>query len=132
MGNIKSYKDLIVWQKSIELVKEVFNLTRQFPKEETYGIVSQMRRAAVSIPSNIAEGSGRRFTKEWQQFYSIAFGSTLELETQLIISKDLKLASPDLFQKSFGLIEEVSKMIRKISYNLKTSYLVSNDLATIN
>ena len=74
MGNIKSYKDLIVWQKSIELVKEVFNLTRQFPKEETYGIVSQMRRAAVSIPSNIAEGSGRRFTKEWQQFYSIAFG----------------------------------------------------------
>ena len=119
MGIIKSYKDLIVWQKSMELVKEVFKLTRLFPKEETYGIVSQMRRAAVSIPSNIAEGSGRRFANEWKQFYSIAYGSTLELETQLIISRDIKLAPPQSFNTSFSLVEEVSKIIRTISNNLK-------------
>ncbi|OGE31490.1 hypothetical protein A3C59_00735 [Candidatus Daviesbacteria bacterium RIFCSPHIGHO2_02_FULL_36_13] len=116
---MKSYKDLIVWQKSIELVKEIFQLTKLFPREETYGIVSQMRRAAVSIPSNIAEGSGRRFSNEWKQFYSIAYGSTLELETQLIISRDIKLAPGQSFATSFQLIEEVSKIIRTISSNLK-------------
>lgn len=119
MGNIKSYKDLIVWQKSIDLVKEIFKLTKLFPKEETYGMVSQMRKAAVSIPSNIAEGSGRRFSNEWKQFYSIAYGSTLELETQLIISRDIELAPKQSFISSFLLIEEVSKIIRTISSNLK-------------
>lgn len=119
MGTINSYKDLIVWQKAIELVKEVFELTKQFPKEEMYGISSQMRRAAVSIPSNIAEGSGRRFSNEWSQFYSFAYGSTLELETQLIISRDLKLAPTSSFTKSFALIEEISKIIWTISRNLK-------------
>lgn len=130
MTNIKSYKDLIVWQKSIELVKEVFKLTRGFPKEETYGITAQMRRAAVSIPSNIAEGSGRRFSKEWLQFYSFAYGSTLELETQLIISRDLELAPAQSFKRSFDLIEEVSKIIRTISYNLKSKQLASIDLVS--
>ncbi len=119
MSDIKSYKDLIVWQKAIDLVKEIFQLTGKFPKEETYGIVSQMRRAAVSIPSNIAEGSGRNFSKEWKQFYAFAYGSTLELETQLIISHDLELAPKTNFDKSFALIEEVSKIIWKISDNLK-------------
>lgn len=130
MGAIKSYKDLIVWQKSIELVKEIFRLTSMFPKEETYGIISQMRRAAVSIPSNIAEGSGRRFSNEWKQFYSFAYGSTLELETQLIISRDLEMGAQEQFGKSFNLIEEVSKMIRTISQNLKTRDLVSSDLVS--
>lgn len=130
MSNIKSYKDLIVWQKSLELVKEVFRLTSHFPKYELYGIAAQMRRAAVSIPSNIAEGSGRRFAAEWKQFYSFAYGSTLELATQLIISRDLQLAPQSLFEKSFALIEEVSKIIRTISKNLKTSHLASNDLVT--
>lgn len=130
MGIIKSYKDLIVWQRSIELVKEIFRLTSAFPKEETYGIISQMRRAAVSIPSNIAEGSGRRFSSEWKQFYSFAYGSTLELETQLIISRDLGLNSQEQFSKSFNLIEEISKMIRTISHNLKTRDLASNDLVS--
>lgn len=125
MIKINSYKDLIVWQKAIELVKEIFELTKVFPKEETYGIVSQMRRAAISIPSNIAEGSGRRFSNEWKQFYSFAYGSTLELETQLIISRDLKLAPELSFRKSFSLIEEVSKMIWKISSNLKKGGITS-------
>lgn len=92
MGAIKSYKELIVWQKSIELVKEVFLLTDGFPKSEIYGIISQMRRAAISIPSNIAEGFGRRSIKSSGQFYSIAYGSALELETQMIIARELKLA----------------------------------------
>ncbi len=121
MSSIKSYKDLIVWQKSIELVGEVFKLTSNFPKTETYGIVAQMRRAAVSIPSNIAEGSGRRFSNEWSQFYSFAYGSTLELETQLIISRDLRLAPKESFIQSFNLIEEVSKMIWTISHNIRAN-----------
>lgn len=132
MSYIKSYKDLIVWQKSIDLVKEIFDLTRNFPKEEIYGITSQMRRAAVSIPSNIAEGSGRRFNNEWQQFYSFAYGSTLELETQMIISRDLGFAPIQSFSKSFSLIEEISKIIKTISRNLKLKNLVSNDLVSNN
>ena len=93
MTYIKSYKELIVWQKSIKLVKEIFILTDKFPKSELYGLVSQMRRAAVAIPSNIAEGYGRKSSKEYAQFYSIAYGSALELETQLILSKRLGFCS---------------------------------------
>lgn len=97
MTYLKSYKELIVWQRSIELVEEIFILTGNFPKSELYGIVSQIRRAAISIPSNIAEGYGRKSTKEYSQFYSIAYGSALELETQLIIAKKLKLGDPKDF-----------------------------------
>ncbi len=91
MAYLKSYKELIVWQKSIELVKLVFILTDKFPRSEPYGIIAQMRRAAVSIPSNIAEGYGRKSIGSYVQFYLIAYGSALELETQLIIAKELKL-----------------------------------------
>lgn len=74
MAYIKSYKELVVWQKSMELVKEILALTREFPKSELYGLVSQMRRASVAISSNIAEGYGRKSRKEYRQFYSIAYG----------------------------------------------------------
>ena len=87
------YKDLIVWQKAIDLATWIYSLTAGFPKEELYGIVSQMRRAAVSIPSNIAEGQSRQHKSEFIQFLSIAKGSLLELETQLIISGRLKYIS---------------------------------------
>ena len=97
---IKSYKDLVVWQKSIELVVEVYRLTCFFPKDETYGIVSQIRRSSISIPSNIAEGFTRRYRKEYSQFISIAFGSGAELETQLLIAKKLRLAQKKEFIKS--------------------------------
>src|SRR3989304_8646372 len=113
---IKSYKELIVWQKSIMLVKAVYNLTSKFPSEEKFGITSQIRRAAVSIPSNIAEGYGRRSHKEYLQFYSIAYGSALELETQLIISKDLQFADLKDFEMSEKILLEVLKMLNTMVY----------------
>ncbi|RJQ38422.1 four helix bundle protein [Candidatus Microgenomates bacterium] len=119
MAYIKSYKELIVWQKSIQLVKETFILTYLFPKSELYGIISQMRRAAISIPSNIAEGYGRRSKKEYAQFYSIAYGSALELETQLIIAKDLGLAEKSKFLKTEQLLEEVLRMLNAMTAKMK-------------
>jgi four helix bundle protein len=85
----KGYRDLLVWQKGIELVKETYKLTKSFPNDEKFGSVSQMRRAAVSIPSNIAEGQARHTTKEFIQFLSHAEGSLAELETQVIVSTEL-------------------------------------------
>ena len=80
-GEIKSHRDLFVWQKSIELVKEIYALTRKFPKSETFGLANQMQRAAVSIPSNIAEGHTRQHTGEFRQFLFTALGSAAELDT---------------------------------------------------
>ncbi len=125
MSNIRSYKDLIVWQRSLQLAKEIYYLTKSFPKEEQFGLISQMRPAVVSILSNIAEGSGRGFAKEWRQFYSFAYGSVLELESQLILSRELKFAPGSSFQKSFELLEEVSKMLQAILKNLKTNKLAN-------
>ncbi len=106
---IESYKQLEVWKKSLELVKEVYKTTKQFPKEELYGLTSQMRRAAVSIPSNIAEGYKRRNLGEYVQFLSIADASATELETQIIISKDLYLNID--FSEAESLLTEIQKML---------------------
>ena len=84
---MKSHKDLIVWQKSMLLVKRLYEITSSYPKDEIFGITSQMRRAAVSIPSNIAEGYGRLYEKDTVRFLSTALGSASELETQMLISK---------------------------------------------
>jgi len=86
----KSFKDLIVWQKSYKLVLETYKMTKAFPKTETYGLSQQIRRAAISIPSNIAEGYGRKHKLEYEQFLSIAYGSLLEVETQCLLAADLK------------------------------------------
>jgi four helix bundle protein len=112
---ITSYKDLIVWQKSIILVKEVYKLTSAFPKDELYGLVSQMRRAAVTIPSNIAEGFGRKSHKEQNQFYLIAFSSALELETQIIIAKELKFMEGKKSLLLDSILLEVIKMLNKMT-----------------
>ncbi len=120
MSNIKSHKDLIVWQKSILLVKEIFILTDSFPQSEKFGITNQMRRAAVSIPSNIAEGYGRKSTKSFNQFCSIAYGSALELETQMIISKELELGTNNSFTLSEDLLLEVLKMLNKLTGSFKS------------
>ena len=119
MTYIKSYKELIVWQKAIKLVKEIFLLTNKFPKSELYGLISQMRRSAVAIPSNIAEGYGRKSSKEYAQFYAIAYGSALELETQIIITKDLDFAPLENFQKADMLLEEVSRMLNSMISRMK-------------
>jgi len=121
MADIKSYKDLIVWQKSMELAQETYRLTGLFPAREQYGLVSQMRRASVSIPSNIAEGYGRRTQKEYKRFYSIAFGSGLELETQLLLSKRLALSPISKFDVSRELLGEVLRML-----NVMTSKKMRN------
>lgn len=90
MSEIRTHKDLDVWKNSITPAKELYRLTENFPKEETYGLASQMKRAAVSIPSNIAEGAARNSTKEFIQFLYIALGSLAELETQLLLARELE------------------------------------------
>lgn len=113
---IQTYKDLIVWKKSIEVVKLIYNSTSKFPKSETYSLVDQIRRAVVSIPSNIAEGYGRKSHKEYLQFYSIAYGSSLEVEAQLIISKELNFIPEPEFNKINSLLTEVIKMLYVLTY----------------
>jgi four helix bundle protein len=114
MEKIKSFKELKIWQKGIEIVKDTYALTKDFPKEELYGLTSQMRRSAISIPSNIAEGFKRYHRKEYGQFLHIALGSAAELETQLIIAKELGFVTkdPDLFN---GILEKLDHICRMIS-----------------
>src|SRR3989344_6403209 len=90
---MQTYRDLIVWQKGIQLVKAVYQLTDKFPKSEMFGLVSQMRRASVSIPANLAEGYSRKHRPEYIQFVRIAYGSGAELETFLVLTRELKFAS---------------------------------------
>ena len=111
---IQSYKELIVWQKSILLTKMIYSTTEIFPKAEIFGLTSQIRRAAVSIPSNIAEGFSRKHRKEYRQFLLIAFGSAAEMETQLIIGHELKFVKDDEFNELRSLLEEVRKMLHKM------------------
>lgn len=118
MSEIKSYKDLIVWRKSILLVKETYKITSCFPKSETYGLVDQMRRAVISVPSNIAEGYGRKTRKDYGQFCSIAYGSLLELETQLEIAKELGFIKSDDIKFEENLIVEVGKMLNALVHKL--------------
>lgn len=117
---LESYKELIVWQKAMDLAISIYELTSKFPKSEIYGLISQMRRAAVAIPSNIAEGYGRKSSKEYHQFLSIAYGSGLELETQIVLAKKLTLANTQDFEKSEVLLEEVLKMLNVLLFKLKS------------
>ncbi|HXK35804.1 MAG TPA: four helix bundle protein [Candidatus Paceibacterota bacterium] len=108
---MNSYKDLIVWQRSFELAKEIYRLTSKFPNSEVYGLTSQLRRASISIISNLAEGFSRKSWKENKQFLSIAFGSSSEIETQLLLAKELGFAPDNEFNRSEGLLLEVRKML---------------------
>ncbi len=117
-SKIKSYKDLIVWQKSYELTKLIYTLTMRLPKDEIYGLSSQIRRSAVSIPSNIAEGSHRKTRKDFGQFLHIAFGSVGEVETQLYLCRDLYNIDTS---NALKLIEEISKMLRVFIKKLETN-----------
>ena len=112
------YKELIVWQKSMELVKEIYSLVKKLPKDETYSLSDQMRRAATSIPSNIAEGNGRKSQVEYARFLDIARGSQFELETQLHICIMLEFLTAHETQKAFDLISEVGKMLNALIIKL--------------
>ena len=114
----RSYKDLVVWQKGIALAKLVYQLTKNFPSEEKFGLVAQMRRAAVSIPSNIAEGQARHRTGEFIQFISHAEGSVAELDTQLILSIELKFCRDVGAEAAFELIAELRRMLNVLRRKL--------------
>lgn len=113
-----NYKNLIVWQKSIVLVKQIYLLTQNFPSEEKFGLTSQMRRAVVSVPSNIAEGQARRTTGDYVRFVSIAEGSLAELETQLIISVELNFCQKNETKDCFDLTTEIRKMLNALRRSL--------------
>jgi four helix bundle protein len=114
----RSYKELVVWQKGIALAKLVYGLTKNFPSDERFGLVSQMRRAAVSIPSNIAEGQARHKTGEFIQFISHAEGSLAELDTQVILSIELRLVHAENVDAAFGLISELRRMLNVLRRKL--------------
>ncbi|PIU57679.1 MAG: four helix bundle protein [Chloroflexi bacterium CG07_land_8_20_14_0_80_51_10] len=108
MNKLKTHKDLDVWKESMTLAKEVYRLTKSFPKEETFGLASQMRRAAVSIPSNIAEGAARNSDKEFIQFLHVSLGSLAELETQLLLSRELGFLKDE---DTNGSLEQIRRML---------------------
>ena len=120
MGEIKSHKDLLIWKKGIKIVILVYQLVKSFPKEELYALTSQLKRASVSIPSNIAEGFGRNTDKSFSHFLAISRGSLYEVETQLLIAEELGFISDDkLFAEILGEIEQQSKMINSFSKTLR-------------
>ena len=109
--NTYYYKKLKVWQKAMKLVVHVYKATKNFPKHEQYGLISQMRRSVISIPSNIAEGHGRNSDKEIVRYLDIARGSIFELDTQIEISRQLNYINPKEFNIIFGLLDETSRML---------------------
>jgi four helix bundle protein len=109
MGN--SYRDLIVWQRAIQMTVAIYKFTDEFPKSEVYGLSSQIRRAGVSVASNIAEGYGRMSTGEYKQFLGMARGSNLEVQTQLVIAKELGFGDTEKLKNADGLSHEVGKML---------------------
>ena len=111
---MKSYKELIVWQRAMELVELVYTLTNNFPKQEMYGLTSQIRRSAVSIPSNIAEGKFRHSTKDFKRFLQIAFASGAELETQIELSKRMEYINEEEFRDIQLVLNEVMKMLNAL------------------
>jgi len=113
---LKNYKELKVWQRSYQLCLEIYKMTKRFPNEERYGLTSQIRRAAVSVLSNIAEGYGRKTTPEYIRFLYIAYGSNCEMETQILLSGDLGYIETDkleILQEGIGEVERMLKALIK-------------------
>ncbi|MBI3798558.1 MAG: four helix bundle protein [Deltaproteobacteria bacterium] len=114
-----SYKDLIAWQKAMELVTEVYRATEKFPREEIYGLTSQLRRAAISVPCNIAEGQGRLTRGEFQQFLGYARGSLLEMETQMLIASNLGYLHEQQVNRLLELSAEVGRILNGLLASVK-------------
>jgi len=117
---VSSFRDLTVWRKSMKMATCIYRLTQGFPREEMYGLASQLRRAAVSVPSNIAEGHGRSGAAEYRQFLWVARGSNFEVQTQLEIARALAMGNPELLQESEALSQEVGKMLFALLEKLRT------------
>jgi four helix bundle protein len=116
----QAFRDLVVWQRSMQLAVTVYGLTGKFPQEERYGLTSQIRRSAVSVPSNIAEGQGRLNAGEFRQFLGIARGSNYELQTQLELAKALKLGSRELIEGAESLSHEVGRMLYALIESMRS------------
>jgi four helix bundle protein len=120
---LKNYKELKVWQKSYQLCLEIYGITARFPKDEKYSLTSQIRRAVVSIPSNIAEGYGRKTTADYIRSLYIAYGSNCELETQMMLSGDLGYIDRDRLEVILGEINEVESMLKALIRSLENKHL---------
>jgi len=116
---VKTYRDLIVWQKAMVLVTEIYKVSKSFPRREDYGLTSQLRRCAVSIPSNIAEGYGRHSRNEYVRFLQIASGSLYELQTQMEISANLEYLKKDDFERLYEMTREIERMLSSLIRRLK-------------
>jgi len=115
---VRTYRDLVDWRKAISLVTEIYRCTQLFPRQETYGLISQLRRAAVSVPSNIAEGHARLTTGEYRQFLGHALGSLVEIETQLVISENLTYLAPAETNELMMRTDEIGKMLNAMLRSL--------------
>jgi four helix bundle protein len=124
---MKTYRDLIVWKKSIRVVKRVYLISKYYPKEEMYNLTSQTRRAAISIPSNIAEGYGRKSTKDYLRFLQIAMGSLYELQTQLEIAHYMHFISKTSFSRIYGDLREIERMMSSLIYKVGQSQIVDTE-----
>lgn len=119
---VQSYRDLVAWQKAMDFTAEIYRVTRRFPKEELYGITSQLRRAAVSIPSNIAEGQGRQTTGEFRQFLGYARGSLLETETQIFLAERLEYLDHETAERLLRQAAEAGRILNGLMNSLKGSH----------
>jgi four helix bundle protein len=117
---VRTYRDLLVWQKSIDLVTKIYQATKAFPKEENYGLVLQIRRCAVSVPSNIAEGYGRNSTNDYLRFLQIALGSLFEIQTQAQIALNLGYLDKDDFKEVYDSSREIERMLSSLSRKIHT------------
>jgi len=116
-----NFKNIIAWQKAMSLVKDVYLLTEKFPKQEVYGLVSQINRSAISIPSNIAEGSGRNSNKDFMRFLDISISSSFELETQILLAKELSFITEEKMTLMLEKLAEVQKLIFGFQKTLNTN-----------
>jgi four helix bundle protein len=123
MPAVQSYRDLVVWQQAMDLAALVYNLTREFPKHEQYGLTSQLCRAAVSVPSNIAEGHARDSTKEFLHHVSFAMGSLAEVETQVLLAERLGYLKPDTTNSTTSKTAELDRRLRSLQQSLKAKTL---------
>jgi four helix bundle protein len=118
-SKIGSYRDLLVWRKGIDLVRSIYQITKTFPQDERFGLTSQIRRAAVSVPSNIAEGQARHTTREFIHFVSTAEGSIAEVDTQLVIAIELGICKASEVEDTFAAIIELRKMLNSLRRRLE-------------